>query len=140
MTTLKIKFVRPAALRNEKLIKAALAEPKTIYEIAEIIHIQPESARRYLVALKDRKEIYVSRFKEAIRSNGKPYPQPMYALGNHRDAVFKAPTRIERSKIYMEKIRRDPDRYDRYKAKDRARHRKAKPQPELQYFFGKVGA
>ena len=140
MTALKIKFVRPAALRNEKLIKAALTEPKTIYEIAEIIHIQPNSVRRYLAALKDRKEVYVSRFREAFRSNGKPYPQPMYALGNHRDAVFKAPTRIERSKIYMEKIRRDPDRYDRYKAKDRARHMKAKPQPELQYFFGKVEA
>lgn len=140
MTDWKIKFVKRASLRNVEAIKAALTKPMSIHELSELVYLEPKTVRRYVSALrfKEQKEIYVAGHRILIRKHGKPFPVPLYAVGNKRDAVFKAQTKAENSKLYIERRKADPERWDLYLAKIRASNLKPKQQDELAYFFGRA--
>lgn len=136
----KIKFHKPAAKRNAEVIKAALVVPMTTHELAEIVHLTPKAVKRYLVALRAKDEIYRCGHKMMIRDKGKPLPIPQYMAGNAPDVVYKAADKAANAKLYIQRRRMDPERHDRYLAKERARKMKPKAQDELQYFFGRIAA
>lgn len=138
MTDWKIKFVKRASLRNVEAIKAALTEPMSIHELSACVHLGQKAVRRYVSALrtKEQKEIYVAGHRILIRKHGKPCPVPLYALGNKPDAVFKAQSKAQNSKRYIERRKADLERWDKYLAKIRAARIKPKPQDELAHFFG----
>lgn len=136
MTEHKIKFKKPAAVRNAEAIKVALATPRTPAEIAELVHLTQHSVERYLCAMRNKREVYRSSYRIIVRDGGKKFPVPVYSLGARSDAVYKPFTKAEHAKKYYERRKLDPERYDRYLSKERNRHISFKPQAELAYFFG----
>lgn len=93
--------------RNEQpvvtlILRALQAKPLTIYGLEPVIGITRRNLREYMKLLKEEKRIYVFRYE----THGHGPKVPVYALGDHADAVYpRARTTAEQARIYKTRHR-----------------------------------
>lgn len=138
MTDIKMK--KPSTFRNVAAIKFQLdLKPRTVHELAELVHLTARCVNKYLKVLRDANEVRVCGHEIKERSTLlRPMPIPLYALGDAPDVKYRAQTPKQAGRLGRKRLAADKERHDHRKAVARAKALVPKQQAELAYFFGRA--
>jgi len=132
-----MKSDNPLTAHRIRLIMSALAAcPLCAHDLAPKVFLCYAQAWRYLKELHDLGQVHIAKWA-LRRTESRVYHVACYAAGPGRDA--KQPPRLtsaQRQARSRAKIRADDDRYDLFKAKNRASKRKPARDPLVAAMFG----
>lgn len=109
-------------------------KPRTAAELAELMHVCKDHARRYLNHLLESNPrcVYLKEWRPAL---GRGNPAPVYALGNKPDVPKPKSSRHDR----YQKEKRDRECYERILLKQRQRYKKQKDKSKPTSPFAALG-
>jgi hypothetical protein len=126
--------------RRIEMVKAALADGVLhVHQISPRICLCKERTEDYLAMLVEDGDIHIKRY--APPATGKQQPIAHYALGKGRNAVRPDPLSFQqRAALARARIYKDEDRYDRFKAVNRAHKALARARTKPQSWLSALGA
>lgn len=135
-----MKIEHPMSARRVAAITAVLAsQALTARDLAPLVFLSIEQTRRYLVQMRLDGAVRVARW--AVQATGRETRLPAYRAGAGRDAPQPAVlTPAQRQVKHIARVRRDEDRYELYKARNRARKLKKVRDPLVAALFGAARA
>jgi len=123
-----MSFTSSTAQRKiEKILQAISKSDQTVASVEATFFLSRRWAREYLEHLRQQRRIHITRYEKEL-INERPYPRPVYRIGEGRDAPKPAPmSNKEKTAARRKRRREDPEYYLHERAGNQLRKLKVKP-------------